>query len=137
MANNSDLFGMLQAEDKLDGTNYPMWSYMMKHVLGTKQLWNIVLDVDRRPVSPSTSQSTLTDTGSSSSTVTSSTPPTQEQLRWDGKEAQSHALIALSVKRQIVPHTRPCSTSKQAWDTLASLYVVRNESTCCIFEKAT
>ena len=46
MAGNHDLFGMLQAKDKLDGTNYPMWSYMMKHVLVAKQLWNIVADVD-------------------------------------------------------------------------------------------
>ena len=135
MANNGDLFGMLQAEDKLDGTNYPMWSYMMKHVLVAKQLWNIVVDVDRRPAGPTTSQSTITDTGSSSSTVTSSTPPTQEQLRWDGKDAQAHALIALSVKRHIVPHIRSCSTSKQAWDTLASLYAVRNEARVAYLRK--
>ena len=33
MASNNNLFGMLQAEDKLDGTNYLMWFYMTKHVL--------------------------------------------------------------------------------------------------------
>ena len=76
MANNSDLFGMLQAEDKLDGTNYPMWSYMMKHVLVAKQLWNIVVDVDRCPVGHSTSQSTVTDRGSSSNTMATSTSST-------------------------------------------------------------
>ena len=87
-----------------------MWSYMMKHVLVAKQLWNIVVDVDQRATSP-TSQSTVTNIGSSS-TMASPTPPTQEQLRWDRKDAQAHALIALTVKRHIVPHVWPCSTSK-------------------------
>ena len=32
--------------------------------------------------------------------------PTAEQARWDGKDAQAHALIALSVKRNITPHIR-------------------------------
>ena len=94
-----------------------------------------MVDVDRRPTGPTTSQSTITDTGSSSSTMTSSTPPTQEKLRWDGKDAQAHALIALSVKRHIVPHIRSCSTSKQAWDTLASLYAVRNEARVAYLRK--
>ena len=31
-----DVFGLLSAEDMLDGTNYPLWSYMMRHVLVAK-----------------------------------------------------------------------------------------------------
>ena len=41
MADN-DVFHMLAAEDKLDGTNYPLWAYMMRHVLVAKGLWTIV-----------------------------------------------------------------------------------------------
>ena len=37
-----DVFGMLSAKDKLDGTNYPLWSYMMRHVLVDKGFWGIV-----------------------------------------------------------------------------------------------
>ena len=37
--NTNDLFGILLDEDKLDGTNYPMWAYMMKHALAVKNLW--------------------------------------------------------------------------------------------------
>ena len=37
MADN-DVFRMLAAEDKLDGTNYPLWAYMMRHVLVAKGL---------------------------------------------------------------------------------------------------
>ena len=50
MADNNDVFWMLAAEDKLDGTNYPLWAYMMRHVLVAKGLWNIVQGVDIRPI---------------------------------------------------------------------------------------
>ena len=32
--------------------------------------------------------------------------------RWDGKDVQAHALIALSVKRNITPHIRSAKTAK-------------------------
>ena len=50
-----------------------------------------------------------------------------EQLCWDGRDAQAHALLALSVKRAIIPHIRSCRTLKEAWDTYATLYQARNE----------
>ena len=37
-----DLFEAFGVEDKLDGVNYPMWSFMIKHVFVAKKLWNIV-----------------------------------------------------------------------------------------------
>ena len=61
---------------------------------------------------------------SSSATVL----PTVQQARWDGKDAQAHALIALSVKRNITPHICSAKIAKQAWDTLAHLYAGRNEA---------
>ena len=36
---------MLNAEDKLDGTNYPMWAYMMRHVLIAKSYWTLSSDL--------------------------------------------------------------------------------------------
>ena len=47
--NINDLFGMLLVEDKLDGTNYPMWAYMMKHVLAAKNLRLYAYGDERRP----------------------------------------------------------------------------------------
>ena len=44
---------MLIGEDKLDGTNYPMWAYMMRHVLVAKQVWDIVIGSDESPASSS------------------------------------------------------------------------------------
>ena len=37
-------------------------------------------------------------------------------------------MISLSVKRAIIPHICSCSTSKEAWDTLVTLYQARNEA---------
>ncbi|MCO5603069.1 hypothetical protein L7F22_057213 [Adiantum nelumboides] len=47
--NNIDVFKMFAAEDRLDGDNYPMWAYMMQHVLVSKGVWNIVQGIDVRP----------------------------------------------------------------------------------------
>ncbi|MCO5564358.1 hypothetical protein L7F22_018018 [Adiantum nelumboides] len=47
--NNIDVFKMFAAEDRLDGNNYPMWAYMMQHVLMSKGIWNIVQGIDVRP----------------------------------------------------------------------------------------
>ena len=100
-----------------------------------KQLWNIVADVDKRPGGSSSTQSGVVDASSSSTSASTPSPPTQEQTKWDGKDAQAHALIALSVKRHIVPHVRSCTSSKQAWDTLASLYTVSNEARVAFLRK--
>lgn len=42
MVNNNDIFWMLDNEDKMDGTNCPLWAYMMCHVFVAKGLWNVV-----------------------------------------------------------------------------------------------
>ena len=136
MAEQTNIFSMLNAEDKLDGTNYPMWAYMMRHVLVAKQLWDIVIGSDERPASssspnsPSRSGTTDADNASSSTQL-----PTSSQLKWDGKDAQAHALIALSVKRHIVPHIRSCTTSKSAWDVLKNLYAQRNEARVAMLKR--
>ena len=49
MVDNNDLFCMLSMEDKLDKTTYPLWSYMMHHVLLVKGVWNIVASINVRP----------------------------------------------------------------------------------------
>jgi hypothetical protein len=133
MAESSDVFRMLAVEDKLDGTNYPLWAYMMRHVLVAKGLWNIVQGVERRPVTPATTGTTNTSTVADEDGVEDDilqipvraavfVAPTVEQIRWDGRDAQAHALIAFSVKCAIIPHIRSCRTAKDAWDTLTTLY---------------
>ncbi|MDM1534572.1 hypothetical protein, partial [Myroides marinus] len=132
MAGN-DVFGMLSEDDKLDGTNYPLWSYMMRHVLVAKGFWNVVNGREARPTLPLVEQvgsdaDTGEATGSGGSVDILGVPPTVEQTRWDGRDANAHALIALSVKHGIILHIRLCKTAKEAWDALASLNHVRNEA---------
>eukprot|EP00250_Pteridium_aquilinum_P010604 c19510_g1_i2 orf=941-1192(+) len=48
--NNSDLFNMLPQEDKLNGDNYSMLSYMMRHVLVAKNVWVYVDGTEAYPL---------------------------------------------------------------------------------------
>ena len=43
-------------------------------------------------------------------------------------DARALAIIALSVKRTIVPHIKSCTIAKESWDKLASLYHIHNEA---------
>ncbi|MCO5585832.1 hypothetical protein L7F22_039765 [Adiantum nelumboides] len=61
--------------------------------------------------------------------------PTVEQARWDVKDTQAHALIALSVKHTITPHICSAKSAEQAWDILAGLYAGRNEAKIALLRK--
>ncbi|MCO5563189.1 hypothetical protein L7F22_016826 [Adiantum nelumboides] len=106
--NNIDVFKMFAAEDRLDGDNYPMWAYMMQHVLVSKGVWNIVQGIDVRPGTVDVAELWM---------------------------LQAHALIALSVKRTITPHIRSAKSAKQAWDIIAGLYAGRNEAKVALLRK--
>ncbi|MCO5562978.1 hypothetical protein L7F22_016614 [Adiantum nelumboides] len=120
--NNIDVFKMFAAEDRLNGDNYPMWAYMMQHVLVSKGVWNIVQGIDVRPGSVDVAE--VVDVAGPSTRIAAarSVLPTAEQARWDVKDAQAHALIALSLKRTITPHIHSAKSAKQAWDILTGLY---------------
>ena len=142
MADNNDVFRMLAAEDKLDGTNYPLWAYMMHHVLVGKGLWNIVHGVDVHPIvvgnlANAGDTSSVEDAAGSSSSVAPVRvpPPTADQSHCDGKDVQAHALLALSIKRAIIQHICSCKTSKDALDVLATLYQERNEARVAYLRK--
>ena len=57
MAYQTNIFGMHNAKDMLDGTNYPMRAFMIKYVLDAKQLEDIVIGFDERPTSRSSPNS--------------------------------------------------------------------------------
>ncbi|MCO5594240.1 hypothetical protein L7F22_048267 [Adiantum nelumboides] len=60
--------------------------------------------------------------------------PIAEQVCWDVKDAEARALIVLSVKC-ITPHIRSAKFAKQAWDTMAALYVGCNEAKSALLRK--
>ena len=83
---NNDVFRMLSAEDKLDGdSNYPLWAYMMQHVLVSRGVWNIVQVLDIRP--SSIDAGFVEDVAGSSSSTSAVVLPVVGQAHWDGKDA--------------------------------------------------
>ena len=109
----NEVFRMLTAaDDKLDGNNYPLWAYMMHHVLVSKGFWNIVQGFDVHP--GSVDSGTVEDVAGTSTSGAAAVLPTIEQVHWDGRDAQAHALIALSVKHTFVPHIRSARIAKQS-----------------------
>ncbi|MCO5560736.1 hypothetical protein L7F22_014356 [Adiantum nelumboides] len=127
--NNTDVFKMVAAaEGRLDGDNYPMWAYMMQHVLVSKGVCNIVEGIDVHPGSEDVGE--IEDVAGLAATITAVrfVLPTAEQARWDVKDAQAPALIALSMKRTITPHICSAKFAKKAWDILVGLYASCNEA---------
>ena len=141
MADNTKLSKVLFAKYKQDGDNHPMWSNMMGHVLVSQGFWNIVqgIEVCPRSVTIADSESVedvagsrtyATATGASSSStprVVAAPLPTTKQSSWDGRDAQAHALIVLSIKCFVVPHICSTKSTKQAWDILAQNYAGHSE----------
>ncbi|MCO5580502.1 hypothetical protein L7F22_034370 [Adiantum nelumboides] len=129
--NNTDVFKMFAIEDRLDGDNYPMWTYMMQHILVSKGVCNIVMGIDVRP--------RFEDIGEIEDVVglaaVRAILPTPEQARWDVKDAQAHALIVLSIKCTITPHICSAKSTKQAWDILANHYAGRDEAKIALLRK--
>jgi len=128
--NTADVFGILAQEDKLDGTNYSLWSFMIKNLLVAKNLWNYVSGAEARPVqvAPATPPQQGRYQAALLAPAAAPQAPTPEQSRWDSRDAQALSLIALSVKRSIIPHIRSCRTSQAAWEILEHMYQARNEA---------
>lgn len=85
----------------------------------------MVCGIETHPVSPLAPPPTEGEYVTRASVATVG-PPIAEQARWDGRDANARALIALSVERDIIPTIRSCKTARDAWDNLANLYQVRN-----------
>ncbi|MCO5584252.1 hypothetical protein L7F22_038176 [Adiantum nelumboides] len=82
--NNIDVFKMFAAKDKLDGDNYPMWAYMMQHVLVSKGGWNIVKGIDVPPGSVDDAQAHALIALSMKRTITSHIRSTKSAKQaWD------------------------------------------------------
>ena len=115
------------------GTNW------MSYVLVAKQLWDIVIKSDERPTSCSSPNSPSSSGTSEVNNTSNSIPqqPTYAQLKWDGKDAEAHALITLSIKCHIVPHIQSCTTSKSACDVLKNLYAQWNKNKSCYAQAVT
>ena len=128
MASTSDaIFDTLAKEDKLDGTNYSLWSFMVRNILVSRDLWGRVTGDDVRPgnVAPATPERA----------PAAPPPPTAEQKRWDSKDALALLAISLTCKRSIILHIKSCRHAKNAWDILEALYVAKNDTRIAYLKK--
>ncbi|MCO5582506.1 hypothetical protein L7F22_036403 [Adiantum nelumboides] len=106
--NNTDVFKMFAAEDRLDGDNYPMWAYMMQHVLVSKGVWNIVKGIGVRLGSEDV----------------------------DKIEDVAGLAAKMAAVRAVLPIAEQAPKSaKHAWDIMASHYAGRNEAKIALLRK--
>lgn len=49
-------------------------------------------------------------------------------MEFVGKDVQACALFKLSIRLDIIPYIRSCKTTKEVWDTLATVYTMCNEA---------
>ena len=94
---DKDIFGVLTQEDKLDGSNYSLWSFMVKNVLVAKGLWDYISGDEPRPraIAPTTPGCGRGRGGATVAQATGHSSVTPEQKKWDTKDAQA---IALTIK---------------------------------------
>ncbi|KAI5065418.1 hypothetical protein GOP47_0020113 [Adiantum capillus-veneris] len=94
---------------------------MAKNVFLGKGLWDYVSGDEVRPRSIA-----LATLGCGAVVGAGTSQVTLEQKKWDTKDSQAMAVIALTIKRTITPHIRSCSTSEDAWNTLQDMFGGRN-----------
>ena len=108
MSDNNDVFRMLAAEDKLDGKNYPLWSYMMRHVLVAKALWNVVIGVEVHPASREESAGSAgtveDDSGASSSRAAPIVVPAHKNREGGMAEMRRHMLCLHCLSNMVLYH---------------------------------
>ena len=130
MASTSNaVFNTLVKEDKFDGTNYSLWSFMVQEILVFRYFYSHVTggdDVRPGNVAPATP-------GRAPSTLP---PPKIDQKRWNSKDALS-LLVAnsLTCKRSIIPRIKSCRHAKDAWDILETLNSAKNDTKITYLKK--
>lgn len=105
----NNVFCILTADDNHEH-KYPLWTYIMRHVLVSKDFWNILQGIDIRP--RSVYSRSIEDIASPNTSSAIALLSTIVQVCWDGRDAQAHALVALSMKRTTVPHIHSTRTAK-------------------------
>ena len=88
--------------------NYPTWSVQIKDILTEAGLFDIVSGTTPRPA-------LQTDNGDNSVAVNS----------WDGKDRRALANIRTRVSSAMISYVINAITSKQAWDSLKSVFDVQ------------
>ena len=92
----------LNESTKLDGEKYVNWKFKLVTFLKEYNLWTIVKGDEPKLVVATAI------------------------LDWDKREMKAKVLLHMSVKGNIIPHIRDCTSSKHTWETLKGLYETTN-----------
>lgn len=118
---------ILCADDKLDGPNYPTWSFLMQNILIAKDLWEIVTGEEPRPASSTVPAGYPSSPSSATTTTSAPAPASEAQRKWDKRNALALSLICLSIKRNLHTSVRHLKSASLAWETLSHMFDVKNE----------
>lgn len=99
---------------KLNNGNYNTWSTCLKSYLQGQDLWEIVSGTD-------------------------TTPPLREDAngimrKWKVKAGKALFIMKTTVEDEVLEHIRDSVTSKEAWDTLVTLFSKKNDSKLQLLE---
>jgi hypothetical protein len=105
-----------KVQELLSGSsNYRTWSFSMKILLQAKDLWDVVDGTEPRP----TTKKPASD-GEEPKEPTAAEK--KAQAEWDKKARKALATIALGISSSEQENIIDCTTPKEVWDILATLY---------------
>lgn len=84
--------------DKLDESNYDIWSMSMRSVLIASDLWDVVCGSVKEP------------------------DDAPEPTKWNTKDAKALSSIILHLKPSQMMHIKSCVTAKEAWNILEKIH---------------
>ncbi|QRW23941.1 Copia protein [Rhizoctonia solani] len=111
----------------LQGTdNYNMWRTQMEDILTNLDLYGYVNGTITMP-SLTTTTTTPSASGSSGkdAQASTSTGTNEEYLKWSKSNRKALVNIRLRVDGNVLTHIQGCTTSANAWNTLATTFQVK------------
>src|SRR4051794_39537055 len=93
----------LQANEKLNATNYHQWKFRIKLVLMKEGLWKLVDGKRKEPIS-----------GKSDNT--------EEIMKWEADNESAFATLCLAISDSQMIHVRDCETAPDVWRKLKKVY---------------
>jgi hypothetical protein len=109
--------------EKLDVHNYAIWSRQMKFYLICKDLWDTITEPP-----PEAAARPATRSQASDSAATEPTPVSDALRKWKTRDLKALSLIGLNVAKHHTAMVASCTSAKEAWGKLKSIYQATNEA---------
>lgn len=122
---------LMPESSKLSGKNYTIWKFKMKNLLLMKELWQITIGEDERPVMFRSPTKDMTPIKEEASTSDEITQPSYEDFlvsrnEWDRRATRALCMINMSVQDHIIPHIASTTKPSEAWSILQKMFEATN-----------